>query len=367
MQKKIIHLIAAARPNFMKVAPIYHALAKEDWCHPVLVHTGQHYDTEMSDAFFDDLSLPKPECHLGIGSGTHAEQTGKVMIAYEKLCMKCQPLWVIVVGDVNSTMACAITAKKLQIPVAHLEAGLRSFDQTMPEEINRKVTDAIADLLWTPSCDGDENLIKEGVDENKIERVGNIMIDSFEMLRSRIEEEKSFQKFKLIPREYSVVTFHRPSNVDDKENLNDLVNSLIDISSKLPLVFPVHPRTRKRLEEFELLEKLNKSDNIHLTQPLSYIPFMSLVIESRIIITDSGGVQEETSYLGIPCLTLRNNTERPVTVIEGTNKLTTAEKLLQDVVSMLSITASNKPEIDLWDGNTAFRVVLSLKRNSDFL
>lgn len=362
MPRTLIHLIAAARPNFMKVAPLYHALKKEAWCRPVLVHTGQHYDEDMSDAFLSDLGLPEPDHHLNIGSGTHAEQTGGVMLAYEKLCMAERPDWTIVVGDVNSTMACAITAKKLLIPVAHLEAGLRSFDHSMPEEINRRVTDAIADLLWTPSPDGDENLICEGVAQERIVRVGNIMIDSFEMLRPGIEAQKTWNKYDLKEREYAVITLHRPSNVDDMQTLEALVNTLITVSSYLPLIFPVHPRTRKSLDTSGLYTKLNNTPAIHLSSPMSYVTFMGLVMGARMIITDSGGVQEESSYLGIPCLTLRPNTERPVTITEGTNKLTTINDLVDDVVSTISQERKAVPVIELWDGHTAERVVSSLKR-----
>jgi len=359
----IIHLIAAARPNFMKIAPLYHALKKEDWCHPVLVHTGQHYDADMSDTFFSDLGLPEPDYHLNIGSGTHAEQTGGVMVAYEKLCMTERPDWTVVAGDVNSTMACTVAAKKLLIPVAHLEAGLRSGDRTMPEEINRVVTDAIADLLLTPSPDGDENLIREGVMPDRIERVGNIMIDSFEMLRTKIEEQKAWEHFELAEGGYCVVTLHRPSNVDDVNTLGLLVETLVKVSMNLPLVFPLHPRTRKRLEEFGLLAQLEHAADVKLSQPMNYISFMGMVIGARAVITDSGGVQEETSYLGIPCLTLRANTERPVTITHGTNKLTTIVDLEEDLITAISSKPINVKPIELWDGATAERVVDSLRRH----
>jgi len=238
-----IHLIAAARPNFMKIAPLYHALKKESWAHPYVVHTGQHYDLNMSDIFFQDLGLPEPDIHLGVGSGSHAEQTGKVMIAYEKVLIKSCPDLVVVVGDVNSTIAAALAAVKLGIKVAHLEAGLRSFDRTMPEEINRLVTDTLADILWTPSVDGDENLIKEGVSPEKIQRVGNIMIDSLEMMRKKIEQQEVNQEFGLKPRAYGLVTLHRPANVDNSDILDKLCHSLNNIANKIPIIFPVHPRT----------------------------------------------------------------------------------------------------------------------------
>jgi UDP-N-acetylglucosamine 2-epimerase (non-hydrolysing) len=317
---KIVHLVAAARPNFMKVAPLYHELATESWCTARIVHTGQHYDANMSDAFFRDLRLPEPVHHLEVGSGSHAEQTGRTMIAYEAVCQRERPAAIVVVGDVNATAACALVGSKLWIPVVHLEAGLRSRDRRMPEEINRLVTDAISDLLWTPSKDADANLIAEGVPPEKIDCVGNIMIDSFEMLRARIEQADAPARLGLAG-PYAIVTLHRPSNVDEPEPLGALVQALIHLSRELTVVFAVHPRTRRRLEEFAMLASLTGEPAIRLTEPLSYVDFMSLVMGCTIAITDSGGVQEETTYLGVPCATLRDNTERPITVSEGTNRL----------------------------------------------
>jgi UDP-N-acetylglucosamine 2-epimerase (non-hydrolysing) len=361
MKKILLHLIVAARPNFMKIAPLYHALSHEPWCEIILVHTGQHYDENMSDSFLQDLKLPKPHFNLGIGSGSHAEQTAGVMIAYEKLCLQQTPDWVIVVGDVNSTMACAITAKKLNLRVAHLEAGLRSRDMSMPEEINRIVTDAISDILWTPSTDADENLLNEGIPGEKIVRVGNIMMDSFEMLRSKIEHEDTSLIYGLSPGCYCVVTLHRPVNVDDTGALSKLVSLLIQISQKIPLVFPVHPRTYHRLEASGLLESLKKEPGIHITDPLGYIRFMSLVQQAKFIITDSGGVQEETTYLNIPCLTLRETTERPITTTQGTNQLVGMDTLIERVNAILKgqIPKSICPEF--WDGHVAHRVVKNLR------
>jgi UDP-N-acetylglucosamine 2-epimerase (non-hydrolysing) len=354
-----IHLIAAARPNFMKIAPVYHALKKESWAEPIIVHTGQHYDVNMSDTFFKDLALPAPHIHLGIGSGSHAEQTGKVMIAYEKLLMDKPPDLVIVVGDVNSTVACTLTAVKLGIQVAHLEAGLRSFDRTMPEEINRIVTDALADLLWTPSPDGDENLLREGVVKEKIERVGNVMIDSLEMMRPVIEKEKAVKKYGLNGSKYGLVTLHRPFNVDIFANLERLCHSLVRISKTIPLIFPIHPRTRKSLKTNDLLPILENCESIKLDEPVSYIPFMNLVFGSSLVITDSGGLQEETTYLGIPCLTLRPNTERPITIQQGTNRLCSIKNLERYVDDVLN-NGFKKGEVPaLWDGKTASRVVTS--------
>jgi UDP-N-acetylglucosamine 2-epimerase (non-hydrolysing) len=359
-----IHLIAAARPNFMKIAPLYHALLKESWCRPRIVHTGQHYDPNMSDAFFADLDLPKPEVHLGVGSGSHAEQTGRVMIEYEKVCKDQRPDWIVVVGDVNSTLACALVGAKLLIRVAHLEAGLRSGDRTMPEEINRIATDAIADVLWTPSPDGNEHLAREGVPADKIELVGNIMLDSFELLAPKIRAANRAGKLGLPSENYGVVTLHRPSNVDAREPLELIVDKLVAIAERLPLVFPIHPRTRQRLKDFGLQERLESARAITLTEPLSYIEFMSLVIDCRLVLTDSGGVQEETSYLGIPCLTLRENTERPITLTAGTNRLVKAETMDRDVARVLESRARTACKIALWDGRTADRVVASLKRRS---
>jgi UDP-N-acetylglucosamine 2-epimerase (non-hydrolysing) len=359
----LIDLIAAARPNFMKVAPLYKALAEErDWCRPRLVHTGQHYDENMSEAFFRDLSLPPPDIHLGVGSGSHAEQTAGVMVAYERVCLERPPVWVVVVGDVNSTMACTLVAAKLGIRVAHLEAGLRSGDRTMPEEINRIVTDALANLLWTPSPDADENLLREGVPQARIVRVGNIMIDSLEMSRDRIEAARYPAKLGLAARTFGVVTLHRPSNVDDRARLELLVEMLGECSRKLPLVFPVHPRTRKRLADYGLWHRLERSGGMHLIEPIGYTEFMSLVFSSKVVITDSGGIQEETTYLGIPCLTLRENTERPVTVSHGTNRLVKPEEVVRaiDAVQGGHWHGGRRPE--LWDGATAGRIVESLKR-----
>ena len=346
----------------MKIAPLYHALKKEDWAVPIIVHTGQHYDINMSDAFFQDLNLPEPNIHLNVGSGTHAEQTAKVMMAYEKVLMTERPDLVVVVGDVNSTMAATIASVKLGIPVGHLEAGLRSFDRTMPEEINRIVTDALADILWTPSPDADENLLKEGIPKERIVRVGNIMIDSFEMLRPKIEENKSYIQFGLSQNNYGVVTLHRPSNVDDYTTLKQISLALMRLSEKISLVFPVHPRTRKNLEALGLIKNLESAKNLILIEPLSYIPFMSLVLHSRFILTDSGGIQEETTYLCIPCLTLRPNTERPITISQGTNRLCKIEEIVQNVKDILNKTNIDRQIPEFWDGNSAKRIKDSIKQ-----
>lgn len=359
-----VHLIAAARPNFMKVAPLYHALKDQsDWCAVKLVHTGQHYDPEMSDAFFADLMLPEPDFHLGVGSGTHAEQTAGVMVAYERICLQSRPDWVVVVGDVNSTVACSLVCAKLGIRVAHLEAGLRSRDRSMPEEINRIVTDALADLLWTPSPDGDENLRAEGIPAERIERIGNVMIDSYEMMRPRIEADGTRTRLQLEPRSYAVVTLHRPVNVDKAEPLAGLVRELVAASSVLPIVFPVHPRTRARLSEFGLLDALTAAPAIRLIAPLPYIAFMNLVTSAAMVVTDSGGVQEETTYLGIPCRTVRDTTERPITVTEGTNELIQPSQIYASVLALARASAPRAPrKPDLWDGRSAHRAAASLRR-----
>lgn len=357
-----IDLVAAARPNFMKVAPLYHALAAHPGEFRVrLVHTGQHYDPNMSEWFFRDLGLPPPDVNLEVGSGTHAEQTGRVMIAYEKLCMASPPDWCVVVGDVNSTIACALAAIKLGVKVAHLEAGLRSRDRTMPEEINRIATDALADLLWTPSPDANENLAAEGIDARRICAVGNIMIDSLEMHRARIEARRQAAKLGLERGNYGVVTLHRPVNVDDPAQLARIIDRLVAASRKTALAFPVHPRTRARLESLGLLDTISKAPGIRIFEPLGYIDFMSLVFDSRFVLTDSGGIQEETTYLGIPCLTLRESTERPVTVTEGTNRLIDVDGIVPMIDKVLGGAWPKGRVPQLWDGQTANRVVESLR------
>jgi UDP-N-acetylglucosamine 2-epimerase (non-hydrolysing) len=374
-----IHLIAAARPNFMKIAPLYHALKDKTWANPVLVHTGQHYDLNMSDVFFHDLMLPSPDIHLGIGSGSHAEQTGKVMIAYEKILLEHQPDMVIVVGDVNATVACTLAAVKVNYSathlktskntdfgrpiVAHLEAGLRSFDRDMPEEINRLVTDTLSDVLWTPSIDGNKNLLKEGIAEDKITLVGNIMLDSYEMLRSKIESQTLYSELGFTQEDYAVITLHRPSNVDRKEILEQFCTNIIALSKSIPLCFPIHPRTKKQLIEYDLYSRLSSEDYIILTEPLNYIRFMNLVFNSRMVITDSGGIQEETTYLGIPCLTLRDNTERPITVSHGTNKLCNIDNFHELALEVSKRNFNSPTAIKYWDGKTSNRIIESILFN----
>jgi UDP-N-acetylglucosamine 2-epimerase (non-hydrolysing) len=364
LPNQIVHLIAAARPNFMKVAPIWHALNAAPDFAPVLVHTGQHYDPNMSDDFFRDLGLPDPDHHLGVGSGSHAEQTGQVMIAYEKVAAAHRPDWIIVVGDVNSTLACTLVGTKLHIPVVHLEAGLRSRDRAMPEEINRIATDAICDVLWTPSPDADENLRAEGVPDSRITRVGNIMLDSFERARERIEAAAAPAELGLDGHPYCVATLHRPSNVDEPGQLGALVDALITINDRLPVVFPAHPRTAARLSATGLDRKLHAA-GLRLVDPLPYIRFMSLVMKSAAVVTDSGGIQEETTYLGIPCLTLRENTERPITILQGTNRLADAGNVIRLLDDALAAGRNGLARPEYWDGRTAERCVADLRRRSE--
>ena len=358
-----VHLIAAARPNFMKVAPLWHAFTATPDFQPVLIHAGQHFDANMSAVFLTDLQLPQPDHHLGVGSGTHAEQTATTMLGYEKIALQDPPEWVVVVGDVNSTVGAALAAAKLLVPVVHLEAGLRSGDRSMPEELNRLVTDALADVLWTPSVDADRNLEAEGIAETRITRVGNIMLDSFELVRSAVEQAPVAKELGLVGKEFAVVTLHRPSNVDDPTRLKLLVQSLLEVHRQLPIVFPMHPRTLNRLEALNLVNEVRGS-GITLLPPQSYISFMNLVRHAAVVITDSGGVQEETTYLGIPCLTLRENTERPITIIEGTNRLVEPERLNREVRDVLRSRCSPSRIPPLWDGQTASRCVEDLRRRT---
>jgi UDP-N-acetylglucosamine 2-epimerase (non-hydrolysing) len=359
---KILNIVGA-RPNFMKIAPIVREMQRrENEFQSRIVHTGQHYDAAMSDSFFVDLGIPKPDFHLEIGSASHAVQTAKIMIAFEPIVLQEKPDWVLVVGDVNSTIACAIVCAKLGVKIAHVEAGLRSRDRSMPEEINRILTDSISDLLLTTSQDADENLKQEGIADDKIKFVGNVMIDS---LFYNLEKAKSLnvrENLNLKDKDYAVLTLHRPSNVDEKEVFEGLLNALIEISQKLPIIFPVHPRTKANIEKFEFAERVANS-NISLIEPLGYLDFMNLYSGAKLVLTDSGGLQEETTALGIPCLTLRENTERPITIELGTNILvgTNPERIKQAAFEILENSSTKDVKIPpLWDGHAAERICDSL-------
>ena len=354
-------LIAGARPNFMKIAPIMEAFSRQRASHAdlqvLLLHTGQHYDPKMSDGFFEDLHIPQPDINLGVGSGSHAQQTARVMIAFEEVCLREQPDWVVVVGDVNSTMACTITAKKLGIRVAHVEAGLRSFDMSMPEEINRLCTDVLADLLFTTDPIADRNLRREGVAEEKIRFVGNTMIDT---LLKHIDHARALPlPDGLCAGEYAILTLHRPGNVDDRRTLASLIGTIREIGSRLPVVFPAHPRTVGRLKEFGLLDSLQHETSIRLIEPMSYLPFIGLVTHSRMVLTDSGGIQEETTVLGIPCITMRPNTERPITCEVGTNILVGSDpkSIRAAALAVLDGAARQTFIPEKWDGRAAERIV----------
>jgi UDP-N-acetylglucosamine 2-epimerase (non-hydrolysing) len=333
----------------MKIAPIVEEMKKAPDLEGILVHTGQHYDEGMSDVFFRDLGIPVPDVHLGVGSGTHAEQTARIMVEFEKVCVHQKPGLVVVVGDVNSTMACSIVAAKLLIPVAHVEAGLRSFDRAMPEEINRLVTDALADILFTTSRDADENLKHEGVDPKKIHFVGNVMIDT--LLKHRAKAEAlGMDK----PAQYALVTLHRPSNVDDPKVLGPILEALEEISKSIPVIFPIHPRTEKRVAEFGL-----SMNGIRTIDPLGYLEFLNLESTATVVLSDSGGLQEETTILGVPCLTLRHNTERPVTITHGTNIMVGPDKtrILDAFRQVMSGEWKPGGPPELWDGHAAERII----------
>jgi len=379
MRKKKIFIVTGARPNFMKAAPLIKEFKKNSNFDQVLVHTGQHYDKQMSEYFFDDLGLPEPDIYLGVGSGTHGVQTGNIMIEFEKVCFSEKPDLILVVGDVNSTVACAIVAAKLFIPVGHIEAGLRSFDRTMPEEINRILTDQISDYLFTTCRDADRNLIEEGICAEKIHFVGNVMIDT---LLSNIEKsnksnilEKLKLKEKNIIRKYALLTLHRPSNVDNEEVLRDILKALKRISRELPVIFPAHPRTLKQIRKFKLEEIMSYCENISHCElnfpvqdilalpPIGYHDFQCLMSHAKIVLTDSGGIQEETTILQVPCLTIRNNTERPVTITEGTNIIVgnDADRIINTALRVLKDGVKRKKIPEYWDGKAAERIVEILR------
>ncbi|WP_224361280.1 non-hydrolyzing UDP-N-acetylglucosamine 2-epimerase [Hyalangium versicolor] len=355
--KKVLHIVGA-RPNFMKAAPIHKAIAERGQLAQVLVHTGQHYDVKMSDVFFTDLGMAPPDVYLGIGSGSHAEQTARTMIELEKVFLREKPDLVSVVGDVNSTLAGALVASKMGIRISHVEAGLRSFDPTMPEEINRIVTDRVANLLLTPSQDGDANLLKEGVDPSRIHFVGNVMIDSLLASKARAEKLSTLADLGLTPKGYAVCTLHRASNVDDPKVLSGLLSALSHVSHRVPVIFPVHPRTRKMLADHGLSGMLERSPGLRLVEPMGYLEFLALTSQARLILTDSGGLQEESTALSVPCLTLRENTERPITVEQGTNLIvgTDPVRISEEADRALDGNGKKGRVPELWDGRTAQRV-----------
>ena len=352
-----VHLVAGARPNFMKIAPIYRAALSKKGIDCQIVHTGQHYDHEMSQTFFDDLDIPKPQYCLDAGSGTHAIQTAKIMVAFEKICLKEQPDLVMVVGDVNSTLACSVVAKKLQIKVAHVEAGLRSFDQTMPEEINRMVTDALSDYLFVTEESGVQNLMREGKNANQIHFVGHVMIDNLLYQVQKLEtmdvEKLAVRKMKPAKKTYAFLTLHRPSNVDNGDTFAGIAAAVSEIAQDKPIIFPVHPRTKKMMNQF----RIKFSENVILTSPLGFMESLYLWKDAAIVLTDSGGLQEETTALGVPCVTIRENTERPITIEMGTNVLagTSREGIFNAYRESLAKAASATIP-PLWDGKASERI-----------
>ncbi|MFY9673427.1 MAG: UDP-N-acetylglucosamine 2-epimerase (non-hydrolyzing) [Terriglobales bacterium] len=350
----IFHIVGA-RPNFMKVAPVLSALKEHDGVKQTLVHTGQHYDVKMSDVFFDQLGIPAPDLNLAVGSGSHAKQTAEIMVRFEPVVVERKPDLVLVYGDVNSTVAATLVCAKLGVRVGHVEAGLRSFDRSMPEEINRLVTDQLADLLFTPSEDGDENLRRQGIASDKIHRVGNVMIDSL----VRLLPAAKLVAHRDLPRRYALVTLHRPANVDESVTLKGILESLLEVNRDLTVIFPAHPRTRQRIAEFGL-----SSGQLLLLDPLPYVDFMALQTRATVVITDSGGIQEETTYLNIPCLTLRENTERPITVSMGTNVLVGRDrvKLATELSNVLDGKAKKGTIPPLWDGKAGERIAAIVAR-----
>ena len=348
--------VAGARPNFIKIAPLYRAFSKRSQFNHLICHTGQHFDQNMSKIFFEQLEIPEPDFNLGVGGGSHADQTARIMVEFEKVLNEHKPDLILVPGDVNSTLACSVVASKLGIRIGHVEAGLRSFDRGMPEEINRVVTDVLSDHLFISEESGLVNLRNEGTPEEKLHFVGNIMIDSLVHFLPAIEKSAIVNDLGLRAGEYTLMTFHRPSNVDNKTSLGKLVEMLNRLTKKSKLVFPVHPRTRKNLEKFGLFEQLSK--DIQLLEPIGYIDFLSLTKSAELLITDSGGIQEETTFLGVQCITVRDNTERPVTVTVGTNQLigTEFEEVEKAAIEVLDGNLKEGKIPELWDGNTAERI-----------
>ena len=359
--------VCGARPNFMKIAPIMGALKSHGGFETLLVHTGQHYDDNMSKSFFDELGLPEPDINLEVGSASHASQTGRIMERFEPVVLFYKPDYVLVVGDVNSTIACGLVAVKLGVKLIHVEAGLRSFDREMPEEVNRVLTDSISDLLFVTEQSGIDNLKKEGIDPQKIHFVGNVMIDTLLANRSKTRKSRVLQRLALTRGQYGVVTLHRPNNVDDVRMFTEIIKAFEEIEREIKLVFPVHPRTTSRVKERDLAGRIEAMNNLLLVEPLPYLDFMCLMSNAMLVLTDSGGIQEETTILGVPCMTLRKSTERPVTVTEGTNRLVelTAGGIVRGYREIIE--AKNNGEINttppkLWDGKAARRIVKIIAR-----
>lgn len=362
---KVLNVVGA-RPNFMKVAPLHRAMLASGVIESRIVHTGQHYDERMSDIFFRQLEMPKPHVYLGVGSGSHAQQTARVMTAFEEVLLDEKPDLVLVVGDVNSTLACALVAVKLHIPVAHVEAGLRSGDRTMPEEINRIVTDSIADLLFVTEQSGLDNLEKEGVPSEKVHFVGNVMIDSLVHFREKAAETTVLADLDLEDKPYVLMTMHRPATVDHQEGLELVLETIERMAADIHVVFPIHPRTRSRFEEFGLKDRLDAITNLTLTDPIGYLEFLRLMEQATVVVTDSGGIQEETTYLRVPCITLRDTTERPVTIDLGTNRLMELDPpAIQSEVAMLAREGCPSSTVPpLWDGHASERIVDVLTHGS---
>lgn len=365
---KILHVVGA-RPNFMKIAPIMAAAQGRPEFQNLLVHTGQHYDAAMSQTFFDELGIPKPDLNLGVGSGSHAAQTAEVMVRFEQVLLERKPDLVLVVGDVNSTLACSVTAAKLEISVAHVEAGLRSFDRSMPEEINRLVTDALSDLLFTTCEEANEQLAKEGVPAEKVFFVGNVMIDTLIRHVEQAKRSDVRQRLGLAEEPYALVTLHRPANVDEPSALREMLSAFQELERRLTIVFPVHPRTRARFAEFGMDQELAQMKRLKLVEPLGYLDFLHLEVNAKLVLTDSGGIQEETTFLQVPCLTLRENTERRVTITHGTNRLVgmQAPAIIEAASRALSAPPTKRRVPPLWDGHAAERIVAILAEKADEL
>ncbi len=357
---KRVFLVAGARPNFMKVAPVWERMIQyPDRFDPFLVHTGQHYDDTMSRVFFRDLGLPEPDVYLGVGSASQAVQTANIMISFEKVIKEKRPDLIVVVGDVNSTLACALVGVKLHLPIAHIEAGLRSYDRQMPEEVNRVLTDQISDFLFITCKEAEENLLREGIAKDKIHFVGNIMIESLLKRQNQVQDSDILDRLSLTPQKYVLLTLHRPSNVDGKEQLTGILKAMQEIQKKIPVIFPAHPRTLKRIKEFQLGNHISSDHRLRVMDPLPYIDFLRLQKDAALVLTDSGGIQEETTFFKVSCLTLRNTTERPITIMQGTNELigTNPEIIVKKSFAVISGNKKKGKVPKFWDDQVSRRIV----------